>query len=143
MRYCRCLRALGLAVLLCVSWTSCETVNQDGNTINPNPSNKNNKGAINTTGFLVTKDPRLGGWLDGRFEVKYLSMTPQLIFDQVPLNEIKYETTNLPVDALPFNFQSKSISRRELLKKIANFWHLDMSLIIGADGVPRAVKVSG
>ncbi len=141
MRNLRCLRVLGLAVFLCVF--SCETPPKKGNTINPNPTGKNNKGAINTHGFLVTKDARLGTWLDERFEVKYLSMTPQLIFDQVPLNQIKYQTSNLPVDALPFNFQSKSVSRRELLKKIANFWNLDMSLVIGSDGLPSAVRVSG
>ena len=47
----------------------------------------------NTAGFLQTDYKPIMKWLDDeRFEVDYKHMTPQLIFDQVPLNDIYYET---------------------------------------------------
>ena len=70
-------------------------------------------------------------------------MTPQLIFDQVPLNDIFYETSKLPTNAPPFNFASKDISRRELLKRVSSHWNLKMSLSADAGGTPTAVKVEG
>ncbi len=94
-------------------------------------------------GFLVTNYAPLAKWLDERFEVDYKHMTPQLIFDQVPLNDIYYETSNLPVKAAAFNFASKDISRRELLKRIASHWNLSMSFATDAGGKPSAVKVEG
>ncbi len=100
-------------------------------------------GAVNTAGFLQTDYQPLAKWLDERFEVDYKHMTPQLIFDQVPLNDIFYETKNLPTSAPPFNFASKAVSRRELLKRIADHWNLKMSLSADASGTPTAVKVEG
>lgn len=94
-------------------------------------------------GFLVTNYASLSKWLDERFEVDYKHMTPQLIFDQVPLNDIFYQTSNLPTSAPPFNYSSKDISRRELLKRIATHWKLDMSFVMDANGNPSAVKVVG
>ncbi len=100
-------------------------------------------GTVSTVGFLQTDYQPLAKWLDERFEVDYKHMTPQLIFDQVPLNDIFYETKNLPASAQPFNFASKAISRRELLKRISNHWNLKMSLSADASGTPTAVKVEG
>ncbi len=99
--------------------------------------------ALSTTGFLATNYTPLAKWLDERFEVDYKHMTPALIFDQVPLNDIYYQTSNLPANGAPFNFSSKDISRRELLKRIANHWNLKMSLVTDASGNPSAVKVEG
>lgn len=97
-----------------------------------------------TAGFLVTDYKPLVKWLDDeRFEVDYKHMTPQLIFDQVPLNDIFYETSNLPSSAPAFNFAQKSISRRELLKRISSHWKLKMSFAVDAAGKPTAVKVEG
>lgn len=93
--------------------------------------------------FLVTDYAPLSKWLDERFEVDYKHMTPQLIFDQVPLNDIYYETSSLPSNGTPFNFSSKDISRRELLRHIAHHWNLKMSLASDAAGKPSAVKVEG
>lgn len=93
--------------------------------------------------FLVTDYPALSKWLDERFDVDYKHMTPQLIFDQVPLNDIYYQTSNLPANAAPFNFSNKDISRRELLRRIANHWNLKMSFATDASGNPSAVKVEG
>jgi hypothetical protein len=101
-------------------------------------------GPINTAGFLQTDYKPLVKWLDDeRFEVDYKHMTPQLIFDQVPLNDIFYETSNLPTTAPPFNFAQANISRRELLKRIASHWKLKMSFAIDSSGKPTAVKVEG
>ncbi len=99
--------------------------------------------AISTAGFLQTSYEPLAKWLDERFEVDYKHMTPQLIFDQVPLNDIFYETSKLPTNAPPFNFASKDISRRELLKRVSSHWNLKMSLSADAGGTPTAVKVEG
>jgi hypothetical protein len=99
--------------------------------------------SLSTAGFLATNYAPLAKWLDERFEVDYKHMTPALIFDQVPLNDIYYQTSNLPANGAPFNFSSKDISRRELLKRIANHWNLKMSLVTDASGNPSAVKVEG
>ncbi len=99
--------------------------------------------SVSTNGFLATNYTPLAKWLDERFEVDYKHMTPALIFDQVPLNDIYYQTSNLPANGAPFNFSSKDISRRELLKRISNHWNLKMSLVTDASGNPSAVKVEG
>mgnify|MGYP000865280659 CR=1 FL=1 len=99
--------------------------------------------SLSTTGFLATNYAPLAKWLDERFEADYKHMTPALIFDQVPLNDIYYQTSNLPANGAPFNFSSKDISRRELLKRIANHWNLKMSFATDASGNPSAVKVEG
>ncbi len=102
-----------------------------GNTANSGP------------GFLATTYAPLSKWLDEAFDVDYKHMTPQVVFNQVPLNDIYYETSNLPTTAAPFNFASPSITRRELLRKIAQHWNLKMSLVNDAAGNPRAVRVEG
>jgi hypothetical protein len=99
--------------------------------------------ANSLAGFLVTDYAPLAKWLDERFEVDYKHMSPQLIFDQVPLNDIYYETSNLPTSVAAFNYSSKDISRRELLKRIAHHWNLKMSFASDASGKPSAVKVEG
>ncbi len=100
-------------------------------------------GPINAQGFLKTDYEPLKKWLDERFEVDYKHMTPALIFDQVPLNDIYYETVNLPANAESFNFSSSDVSRRELLKKVSTHWKLKMSLVNDASGNPTAVRVEG
>lgn len=67
-------------------------------------------------------------------------MTPELIFNQVPLNDIFYEVSNLPTAAPPFNFSGKDLTRREVLKKIASHWKLKMSFVVDASGKPTACK---
>lgn len=118
-------------------------------------SENNKKGAIDnsggaatgnplsTVGFLSTDYAPLVKWLDERFEVDYKHMTPELIFDQVPLNDIYYQTSNLPANAASFTFSNKDISRRELLKRIAHHWKLKMSFATDASGKPTAVRVEG
>ena len=121
--------------------TSCETTGKkDGGT-----SGGSNEQAADMIGpgFLKTDYEPLAKWLDERFEIDYKHMTPALIFDQVPLNDIFYETSNLPADAPAFNFSSAAISRRDLLKKIAQHWKLKMTFSNDQSGTPTAVKVQG
>ncbi|MEX2578744.1 MAG: hypothetical protein WD342_06775 [Verrucomicrobiales bacterium] len=128
---------LGLGLFV----ASCETSgNRRGQVVDATRTGDGSGGA---SGFLKTDYEPLEKWLDERFEVDYKHMTPDLIFDQVPLNDIFYETSNLPVDAAPFNFSSGDVSRRELLKKVATHWKLKMSLLTDESGNPTAVKVKG
>lgn len=125
-----------------IGLVSCETTGKK-ETDTPDPALVADNGTINATGFLKNDHEPLNKWLDERFEVDYKHMTPQLIFDQVPLNDIFYETSNLPADAPPLNFSSSDVSRRELLKKISAHWKLKMSLVTDASGNPTAVRVEG
>lgn len=122
--------------------TSCELGNKGGS-----PGGSTGAPVGNTAhsgpGFLQTDFAPLAKWLDEPFNVDYKHMTPQVIFDQVPLNDIYYETSNLPTNAAPFNFANTSISRRDLLRKIAQHWNLKMSLVLDASGKPTAVRVEG
>ncbi len=121
--------------------TSCETTGKKGG---ESGGDATEQGAdMIGPGFLKTDYEPLAKWLDERFEIDYKHMTPALIFDQVPLNDIFYETSNLPTDAPAFNFSSAAISRRDLLKKIAQHWKLKMTFSNDQSGTPTAVKVQG
>lgn len=130
------------AAAVSLGYVGCETTGQNNGTVIP-PSETSESGPINAVGFLKTEYQPLNKWLDERFEVDYKHMTPALIFDQVPLNDIFYDTSNLPTNAAPFNFSSSDVSRRELLKKIATHWKLKMSFSSDEAGKPTAVKVEG
>ncbi len=129
------------AVVVSFGFVGCETTGNNGDVITP--SQTADSGPINAAGFLKTDYEPLNKWLDERFEVDYKHMTPALIFDQVPLNDIFYETSNLPTGASAFNFSSSDVSRRELLKKIASHWKLKMSFSADESGTPTAVRVEG
>ncbi|NNE92624.1 MAG: hypothetical protein HKN23_13335 [Verrucomicrobiales bacterium] len=106
-------------------------------------SSSENSGSKTGGTFLATDYEPLDNWLEERFEVKYKNMTPQLIFNQVPINDIHYDTSDLPEGAPTFNFESDNISRREVLQKISDFWGLRMSIQNGPDGNPSSVVVKG
>jgi hypothetical protein len=129
------------SVVVSLGLVGCETTGNNGNVISP--SQTADSGPINAAGFLKTDYEPLNKWLDERFEVDYKHMTPTLIFDQVPLNDIFYETSNLPTGAPAFNFSSSDVSRRELLKKISTHWKLKMSFSTDESGTPTAVRVEG
>lgn len=126
-------------VVSAVLVSSCETT---GSNPGETAATATQSGPINATGFLKTDYEPLRKWLDERFEVDYKHMTPQLIFDQLPLNDIFYETVNLP-SGPPLNFASADVSRRELLKKISQHWNLKMSFVMDESGRPTAVRVQG
>jgi hypothetical protein len=91
--------------------------------------------------FLATDYEPLEKWFNERFDIDYRQMTPELIFEQVPLNDIYYELIALPKDAPPFRLAIQDISRRDLLEKIADHWDLHMSLAVDESGQPTAVRV--
>jgi hypothetical protein len=93
--------------------------------------------------FLETNYPALQAWLEERFEVEYRNLTPETIFNQKPLSDIKYETSALPTGVPLFHLKSSNLSRREILYKVATFWDLDMSILNDANGTPSSVKVTG
>lgn len=140
MKFGKGLIFIAVASLL-MAGVSCDTLgNKQGEVVDVGNTGS---GPINAQGFLKTDYEPLKKWLDERFEVDYKHMTPQLIFDQVPLNDINYETVSLPGNAQPFDFSSSDVSRRELLKKVSSFWRLKMSLVNDGSGNPVAVRVEG
>ena len=128
---------LGIAAIGMFS-VSCET---DGN--NSTGTKSAEKPAAKSPAFLVSNYEPLDEWLDERFEAKYRNMTPSMIFDQVPIDQIYYDLEGLPKDGPKFDLESNNISRREILKEIADFWDLEMTIQNGADGNPSVVKVRG
>ena len=125
--------SLGLATVLALGTLGCKSTNQAGSAT-VDPSTPVGESPPDVNGFLQTGPGKLSEWMEERFNVKYRAMTPQLIFEQVPLDEIHYQKTNLPVNAPVFNYQSSDISRRELLKKISDHWSLKMDYMVGEDG---------
>ena len=125
-----------LVILIAACFLSgCETIGKGGDggeASNTRPSS-----------FLKTDYAPLDEWFEERFEVKYKNMTPAMIFDQVPINDIHYELQSLPESASTFDYESDNISRREILEKIADFWDLKMSILNGPDGNPSSVIVKG
>ncbi|MCB1090412.1 MAG: hypothetical protein KDL87_02695 [Verrucomicrobiae bacterium] len=93
--------------------------------------------------FLATDYQALANWLDERYEVEYRNLTPEMVFEQSPLNKIKYQTSRLPENAPVFHLRSSDISCREILYKVATFWDLDMTLLADENGTPAAVQVTG
>ena len=81
---------LGIAAIGMFS-VSCET---DGN--NSTGTKPAEKPAAKSPAFLVSNYEPLDEWLDERFEAKYRNMTPSMIFDQVPIDQIYYDLEGLP-----------------------------------------------
>lgn len=127
--------------LLAVGLSSCET-NSDFEPVDTTRDSAATAEMIIPSGFLRTDYAPLTRWMDERFEVEYRNMTPELIFDQAPIADIRYDTRNLPNDAPLFHLTSNSISRREILYKVSEFWDLDMSIEAEGD-TPSYVLVSG
>ena len=93
--------------------------------------------------FLTTDFAPLNRWMNEPFEVEYRNMTPELVFDQDPIADIKYDTRNLPADAPLFELKTPSMTRREILYRIAEFWNLEMSIEALAGEKPSYVLVTG
>ena len=114
---------------------SCETTPTPKPT--PNPSR-----TVGAASFLKTDHEALEEWLNERFEVEYRNMTSALIFKQDPIADIRYEQRNMPGDGRLFYLKSQSISRREILKAVADFYDLRMEVKM-INGLPAYVLVSG
>jgi len=93
-------------------------------------------------GFLRTNYEPLEQWMDERFRVRYENMPLEMVFEQKPIADIRYQLRNVPSDAPLFYLVSSSISRRELLKEIAQFYNLNMRVEM-VNGEPGYVVVSG
>ncbi len=130
---------------LALTLSSCETVPAPA-PVTPAVGAGTSPAATSATklpmGFLMTDYAPLQRWLDERFEVEYRNMTPELVFDQPPIADIRYETHRLPQDAPLFDLKSPAMSRREILHKISEFWNLEMS-IQAEGGTPSYVLVTG
>lgn len=128
---------------LALALVSCETAANKGASGSSGAAT-GSADSMSLASFLKTDYKPLTKWLDEEtFDIDYKHMTPELIFNQVPLNAIFYEVSNLPTAAPPFNFSGKQLTRREVLKKIASHWKLKMSFVVDASGKPTAVKVEG
>ncbi len=94
------------------------------------------------SGFLVSGYQPLEDWMDARFKVRYENMPLQMVFDQAPISDIRYKLVNLPEDAPVFHLVSDSISRREILREISDYFDLRMEVQM-IDGQPGYVVVRG
>ncbi len=96
---------------------------------------------ISDSTFLATNNESLKNWLTQRFEVDYAGMTPNIIFDQVPFNDIYFTFNKPPRGSKHFTFASNDISRKELLRRIAQYWDLEMDFSYDDSGNPTSVNV--
>jgi len=108
-----------------------------------------NRGAISATGkkgvsasFLKSNHGPLNAWLDESFEVEYRKMTLDIVFEQQPIVGVRYEFRHIVRESPLFSLELATISRREILRKIALFYHLRMS-VAEVDGKPAYVLVEG
>lgn len=91
--------------------------------------------------FLYTGYEPLERWMEERFKVRYENMPLDMLFDQQPISDIRYQHVNLPEETPVFELVSPSISRREILREIARFYNLGMTVQM-VDGKPGYVQVT-
>lgn len=142
------MKATPLAVLLAIGALvslGCESTSPDG------PSSASGElqgpgtptgGGAGAIGFLVTNYAPLEQWMDERFKVRYENMPLSMVFEQQPIAEIRYKLENLPQNAPVLNLVSSSISRREILKEVSDFFNVDMTVEM-VNGQPSQVIVRG
>ncbi|NOX99247.1 MAG: hypothetical protein GXP30_05900 [Verrucomicrobia bacterium] len=92
--------------------------------------------------FLKSSHVPLNAWLDEAFEVEYRKMTLDILFEQQPIVGIRYEFRHIPKESALFSLKSDDISRRDILKRIAKFYHLKMT-VAEINGKPAYVLVVG
>jgi hypothetical protein len=92
--------------------------------------------------FLITESATLNAWLDEKFEVEYRELTLDSIFEQPPIADIHYEFRHVAKQSPLFSLAPSNISRREILRRIAAFYHLKMS-VAEINGKPAYVLVVG
>ena len=121
---------LVLAFITSLMMTGCRTGGQGGGKIGLGGS------------FLKTDYAPLNKWLDESFEVEYRKMTLDILFEQQPISGIRYEFRHIPRESPLFSLKEADISRREILRKIAVFFSLKMS-VAEINGKPAYVLVVG
>lgn len=92
--------------------------------------------------FLKSNYAPLNEWLDETFEVEYRKMTLGLVFKKQPISGIQYEFRHISRESPLFSLQPSTISRREILRQIALFYHLRMT-VAAINGKPAYVLVEG
>lgn len=92
--------------------------------------------------FLKSDYAPLNAWLDESFEVEYRKMTLDLVFEQQPIADVRYEFRHVAKESPLFSLNSADISRRDILRKIALFYHLRIS-VAQINGKPAYVLVEG
>lgn len=80
--------------------------------------------------------------MDQRFSVSWKNMTLDVVFEQEPINGVKYRFEDVAQESPLFYLSSSNISRREILKKIADFYDLNMKVEF-LNGKPAYVLVKG
>lgn len=101
---------------------------------------KGKKGA--SASFLKSNHASLNAWLDESFEVEYRKMTLDIVFEQQPIEGIRYEFRHIARESPLFSLELSTITRREILRKIALFYHLRLS-VAQVNGKPAYVLVEG
>lgn len=101
---------------------------------------KGKKGA--SVSFLKSDYAPLNAWLDESFEVEYRKMTLDIVFEQQPIAGVRYEFRHISRESPLFSLKPSTISRREILRQIALFYHLRMS-VAQINGKPAYVLVEG
>jgi len=130
---------LGLVIAVLV--TGCET--QQLPWYRTRPEVEQTPPASTPPDFLYTEFAPLASWLDDqRFQVEYRNMTPKMVFEQMPINDVVYDLVDLPPETEFFELKSSNISRREILHQIAQRWNLQMSIEL-EDGLPERIRVEG
>lgn len=123
----------GLMVTGCQDW-------------NAGKGGKGGRGKKGLTGksdsFLKSNHAQLNKWLDETFEVEYRKMTLDLVFKKPPIKGIQYEFRHIARESPLFSLKPSDISRREILRQIALFYHLRMS-VAAINGKPAYVLVEG
>jgi hypothetical protein len=130
---------LALSALACVS---CESVSSPADLTGTSGASASASQNTNAVGFLVTNYAPLEQWMDERFKVRYENMPLHMVFEQQPISDIRYRMENLPPSTPVFNLVSSSISRREILKEISDFFNVDM-MVEMVNGQPSQVLVRG
>ena len=92
--------------------------------------------------FLKSDYAPLNVWLDEQFEMEYRKMTLDIVFEQQPISDIRYEFRHVAKESPLFSLKSSNISRREILRQIALFYNLKMS-VAEINGRPAYVLVVG
>lgn len=132
----------GLLAICAIVCVSCETDSGPSDLTGTSGAGASTSQTTSAVGFLVTNYPPLEQWMDERFKVRYENMPLNIVFEQQPIADIRYKTENLPASTPVFNLVSSSISRREILKEISDFFNVDMTVEM-VNGQPSHVNVRG
>lgn len=116
-----------LIVFTSMMLTACPTTqvgpdDVDADAVGDNPADGS------SAGFLKNNQARLNEFLDSPKSVEWRYMRLPGLFDYSPVNKLNYEFESLPQTDEMFELQDENITPRELLRKVAEFYDLEMSV---------------